>query len=63
MTSDAVVHTYRYWSRFGLPDVLSRFDPTELDAFDRLSYTIGAMMLFPSWTGVRHWSINGPAAC
>ena len=58
MTSDSVVHTYRYWSRFRLPEIVNRFSREELDDFDRLSYTMGAMMLFPSWTGVRHWSIN-----
>lgn len=58
MTSDSVIHTYRYWSRFRLPEIVNQFSREELDDFDRLSYTIGAMMLFPSWTGVRHWSIN-----
>lgn len=58
MTSDAVVHTYRTWSRFGLPGVVSQIPEAELDEFETLSYTIGGMMLFPSWTGVRHWSIN-----
>ena len=58
MNSDSVVHTYRGWTRFGLPEVVRRIDETELAAFETLSFTIGAMMLFPSWTGERHWSIN-----
>lgn len=58
LTSDAVIHTYRCWSRFGLPEIVSQVDGNRLDEFDRLTYTMGGMMLFPSWTGVRHWSIN-----
>lgn len=58
MTSDAVVHTYRHWTRFGLPDIVSQFAEAELDDFDRLTYSMGGMMLFPSWTGERHWSVN-----
>ena len=58
MTSGAVVHTYRYWTRFGMPKITREIPTQQLDAFDALSYTIGGMMLFSSWTGVRHWSIN-----
>ena len=58
MTSDAVIPTFRGWSRFGLPEILREIPVEQIDAFETLSYTIGGMLLFPSWTGARHWSIN-----
>lgn len=58
MTSDTVVPTYRAWTRFGLPGIVAQLPEAELDVFQRLTFTMGGMMLFPSWTGVRHWSIN-----
>lgn len=58
MTSDSIVHTYRSWTRFGLPNIVGRIDVERLTAFARLSSTMGGTMLFPSWTGTRHVSIN-----
>lgn len=58
LTSDSIVPSYRSWSRFGLPEIVHGISDIELGAFQRLTYTIGGMMLFPSWTGERHWSIN-----
>ncbi len=57
-TSDAVVPSYRSWARFGLPDVVAQFPTSQLDEFDRIGYTIGGMMIFPSWNGERGRTIN-----
>lgn len=59
MSSDAVVPTYRSWAGpRQLVDIVQRIDPDDLDHFQRISYSIGAMLVFPATQIGRQWTIN-----
>ena len=59
LSSDTVVPTYRSWVRPArLATVVGQVHPDALDAFQRVGYTIGAMLVFPANQVDRQWTIN-----
>ncbi len=57
LSSDAVIPTFTRETR--LVDILQHVPPRELDEFNRITYTIGGMMLFPGNRVDRKMTING----
>jgi hypothetical protein len=59
LSSDTVIPTYRSWTApRQLASIVAQLDPDELDAFQRIGYTIGAMLVFPGVQLGRQWTIN-----
>jgi hypothetical protein len=47
LRSDTVVPTFRSWKRKGMRELIAQISSQELDDFQRINHTIGAMMIFP----------------
>jgi len=45
LSSDSVIHTYRYWKK--TQEIIKQVSEEEMDYFYHLAYTIGGMMIFP----------------
>jgi hypothetical protein len=59
LSSDTVIPTYRSWTGpRELVGILHHVDPADLDAFQRIGYSIGAMLVFPGVQIGRQWTIN-----
>jgi len=61
LSSDAVVPTFSRARE--LADIFSQIPQEETDAFNRLGYTIGGMMVFPANTVDRKMTINSARGC
>ena len=61
LTSDSVLPTYRRHKRYA--HIISQIPEPELEWFDRVTYTIGGMMVFPGNTVDRRMTINGARGC
>ena len=57
LSSDSVIPTFVGHAR--LRDLINQVSPKELDEFERISYTMGGMMIFPSNRVERQPTING----
>ncbi len=58
LSSDSAVPTYREWKRPYLAQILAQMPADDLHSFQRIAYTIGGMMLFPSNRVDGGWSLN-----
>ena len=61
LSSDTVVPSF--WRARELADVMEQIPQAETDAFNRLGYTIGGMMVFPANKVDGKMTINGARGC
>lgn len=57
LSSDSVVHTYSYWS--SMSRIIDRIPAVEQESFTTIAYTIGGMLIFPSYKVDGMMTING----
>ncbi len=62
LSSDAVMATFLRWPR-QLQPVVSRFSTAQNEFLMHITYTIGAMMVFPGNQIDRKWTINQARGC
>ena len=61
LTSDAVIPFWTRWMR--MAHIIGQIPETEREAFNRLGYTIGGMMVFPGNPVDGKWTINQARGC
>jgi hypothetical protein len=61
LSSDSVMQTFTRWP--ALKPITDQFPESENEAFRTISYTIGAMMVFPANQVDRKWTINQARGC
>ena len=61
LTSDAVIPFWTRWAR--MAHIIDRVSEVEREAFNRLGYTIGGMMIFPGNKVDGAMTINGARGC
>jgi hypothetical protein len=61
LSSDAVVPTFSRARE--LKDIMGQIPEEEREAFDRIAYTIGGMMVFPGYQVDGKWTINQARGC
>jgi hypothetical protein len=61
LSSDAVMQTFTRW--VDLKPITSQCPDVEIKAFQTITYTIGAMMVFPGNQIERRWTINQARGC
>jgi hypothetical protein len=61
LSSDSVIPTFRAWP--ALSPITEQLPESENEAFTRIRYTIGGMMVFPANQIDRKWTINQARGC
>ena len=61
LTSDAVLPTFNRHTRYA--HIISQIPAEEIEEFDRITYTIGGMMIFPGKKVDGYMTINGARGC
>ncbi len=63
LSSDAVMPTFTRWTRPAVKQVVSQAAKADREEFYNVTYTIGAMMLFPGNPVDGMWTINQARGC
>ncbi len=63
LSSDAVMPTFTKWTRPAVKQVVSQAAKADREEFYNITYTIGAMMLFPGNPVDGMWTINQARGC
>jgi hypothetical protein len=61
LSSDTVIHTFSGWPK--LRHIIDQIPEEETEAFNRIGYTIGGMMVFPGFQVDRKMTINQHRGC